>query len=69
MFLSDAVQIELRRLNRINENEVLKKEGDLFIAINVVNQQRRIIQLEMDLVEKINKMAPSSGLHRKILKG
>ena len=43
MFLSDAVQIELRRLNRINENEVLKKEGDLFIAINVVNQQRRII--------------------------
>ena len=46
MFLSDSVQQELRRARKINENEVLKKEGDLFVAINVVNQQRRIITIE-----------------------
>jgi hypothetical protein len=70
MFLSDDVQQELRRLNKINENEVLKKEGDLFIAINVIDQQRRIVTIENGLLERINKhYVPSGGQNRKILKG
>ena len=38
MFLSDNVQQALRQMNKIETNEVLKKEGDLFIAVNVVTQ-------------------------------
>jgi len=71
MFLSDSVQQELRRARKINENEVLKKEGDLFVAINVVNQQRRIITIETELLEIINRTnSVSSNVgNRKILKG
>jgi hypothetical protein len=70
MFLSDDVQQELRRLNKINENEVLKKEGDLFIAINVIDQQRRIVSIENGLLERLNKHYVSSGgKNKKILKG
>lgn len=71
MFLSDEVQQELRRINKINENEVLKKEGDLFVAVNVINQQRRIITIETELLERINKSGGTvlSVRNRKILKG
>ena len=69
MYLSDNIQEELRRLNKIERNEVLKKEGDLFVAVNVVSQQRRIIQLEHELVERINKLTPANSMNKRILKG
>lgn len=69
MFLPENIQGELRRLNKIQENEVLKKEGDLFVAVNVINQQRRIVQLERDLVEKINRLSPTTGTNKRVLKG
>ena len=69
MFLPSNIQEELRILNKINENEVLKKEGDLFVAVNVVSQQRRIVQLERDLVERISKLSPSHGTNKRVLKG
>ena len=69
MYLSDNIQEELRRLNKIERNEVLKEEGDLFVAVNVVSQQRRIIQLEHELVERINKLTPANSMNKRILKG
>jgi len=69
MFLNDNVQQALRQMNRIETNEVLKKEGDLFIAVNVVTQQRRIIQIDQSLVESLMKgqRPPGSGVG--LLKG
>ena len=69
MYLNDNVQQALRQMNKIDINEVLKKEGDLFVSVNVVTQQRRIIQIDHSLVESLakGKMPPGSG--RGILKG
>ena len=69
MYLDDNVQQALRQMNKIAVNEVLKKEGDLFVAVNVETQQRRIVQIEQSLVESLSKgqRPPSSG--RGLLKG
>ena len=70
MFLSDEIQKELRRINKISQNEVLKKEGDLFIAVNVINQQRRIVSIEVGLLERFSESKNAdSQVVRKILKG
>lgn len=69
MFLPENIQGELRRLNKIQDNEVLKKEGDLFVAVNVINQQRRIVKLERELVERINRLSPTTGTNKRVLKG
>ena len=68
MFLSDQVQDELRRIGKINNNEVLKKEGDLFVAINVLNQQRRIVTLDVELIERISRHSGVSS-NKRVLKG
>ena len=69
MYLDDNIQQALRQMNKIAINEVLKKEGDLFVAINVETQQRRIVQIDQSLVESLAKgqRPPSSG--RGLLKG
>ena len=63
MYLNDNVQQALRQMNKIALNEVLKKEGDLFVAVNVETQQRRIVQIDQSLVESLTKgqRPPSSG--------
>lgn len=53
MYLPDSVQKTLRRIGKITENEVVKKEGDLFIAINVLNQSSRILVEEVNLIESL----------------
>ena len=35
MYLDDNIQQALRQMDKIAVNEVLKKEGDLFVAVNV----------------------------------
>tara|TARA_Y100001970_G_C14001808_1_gene733795 strand:+ start:722 stop:916 length:195 start_codon:yes stop_codon:yes gene_type:complete len=45
MYLDESVQRKLREQNIISENEVLTQEGDLFVAINVLSQDRRIVTL------------------------
>ena len=69
MFLDDNVQQALRQMKKIAVNEVLKKEGDLFVAINVETQQRRIVQIDHSLVESIvkGKHIPNTG--KGLLKG
>lgn len=69
MYLDDNVQQALRQINKIAVNEVLKKEGDLFVAVNVETQQRRIVQIDQSLVESLKKgqRPPNSG--KGLLKG
>ena len=63
MYLDDNVQQALRQMNKIAVNEVLKKEADLFVAVNVETQQRRIVQIDQSLVESLAKgqRPPNSG--------
>ena len=69
MYLDDNVQQALREMNKIAINEVLKKEGDLFVAVNVETQQRRIIQIDQSLVESLAKGKRPPGTGRGLLKG
>ncbi len=67
MQLNDNIQQKLRSLGKINFNEILLKEGDLLVAVNVITQQRRIIEKDRELLEALNIKSNNSG--RKILKG
>ncbi len=67
MYLPDSVQKTLRRIGKITENEVVKKEGDLFIAINVLNQSSRILIEEVNLIESLTTDLKQNN--RTILKG
>ena len=70
MHLSDEFQRELRNTKVISEQEVVKKEGDLFIAVNVINQQRRIINIEKQLLERFNlQSSQKMQSERRILRG
>lgn len=51
MYLDKNLQEELRSRGIIAENEVISKEGDLYVAVNVINNQRRIVQLDRTLLE------------------
>ena len=70
-YLPDQVQRELRSLGKITESEAVLKEGDIFVAINVVNQSRRILALDVGLVESLdkNQSAGSAGAAKRLLKG
>ena len=56
-----------RELNVINENEVISKQGDIFLAINVLTQQKRVLKLNNLLLASINRESKTEN--RKILKG
>ncbi len=70
MYLSDEIQNQLRSQGMISINEVVKKEGDLYIAVNVIDQSRRITNVSNDLIEsiKINSSTPNRN-GRGLLKG
>ena len=59
--LPENMQKELRSRGVINLNEVATKEGDLYIAVNVINKLRRIIHIDDFVVE--------GKSHKKLLKG
>ena len=65
--ITDDMQNELRSRGIIASNEVLKKEGDLYYALNVLTQERRIIKNSHVIGEVIS----SSMLRgqKKVLKG
>ena len=60
-YLPENMQIILRSRGIINLNETALKEGDLYVAINVINKQRRIIHVNDFILE-------GKG-HKKLLKG
>ena len=69
MFLSDDIQKQLRDKGVITVNEVVKKEGDLYIAVNVLDQNRRITNINNALIESLKNSAPGKSNGRGLLKG
>ena len=67
MFLPDTIQETLRNLNKITQQEVVKKQGDLFIAVNVLTGNSRIMQEEKNLIESLYVTSNKPG--KQILKG
>ena len=51
MYLSENTQKNLRLAGIISENEVVMSEGDLYVAVNVVSNQRRIVNIDRSLLE------------------
>jgi len=69
MYLDDNIQQALRQMNKIALNEVVKKEGDLFVAVNVETQQSRVVAIDQSLVESLAKGQRPPGSGRGLLKG
>ena len=71
-YLKDATQALLRNAGQIDKNEVVAKEADLFIAVNIVNQTRRILNISGRILEAVN-LAESGMIKneskKRILKG
>ena len=65
--ISDSLQRKLRELGVLSESEVLKKEGDLYFALNVVSQERRLIQNPNVIREVLHSGSKHTG--KKVLKG
>lgn len=51
MYIDNTLQEALRTKGVISEQEVVSKEGDLYVAVNVINNSRRIIQIDKTLLE------------------
>ena len=64
MYLPDEIQKILRAKKIISENEVVLKEADLYIALDVITQNKRTVSFEKNIIEKQN--IPGN---KKILKG
>jgi hypothetical protein len=50
-YLSDDVINILRQNKVIKKEEVVMKEGDLFVAFDVVTQNRRVVEVPTSLLE------------------
>lgn len=61
MYLDKNLQESLRTQGVISANEVVMQEGDLFVAVNIINNSRRIVQLDSTLLE--------SRQNKQLLKG
>jgi len=66
VYLPDEIQKILRNKKIITENEVVLKEADLYVAVNVLTQNKRTIRFEQSIIEKHVK---AENNNRKILKG
>ena len=67
MFLNDNIQKTLRNLGKISVKEVVKKVGDIFVAVNVENSESRILTEETQLINSL--MNESVKTNKEILKG
>mgnify|MGYP003114456005 CR=1 FL=1 len=71
-YLKDATQTLLRNAGQIDKNEIVAKEADLFVAVNIVNQTRRILNISGRILEAVN-LAESGMIKneskKRILKG
>tara|TARA_R110001592_G_scaffold177366_3_gene417676 strand:+ start:117 stop:308 length:192 start_codon:yes stop_codon:yes gene_type:complete len=46
-YLEEDIQRDLRSRGLITENEVVTKQGDLYIAVNVVDNTKRVVNIDM----------------------
>jgi len=65
LYLSDEVQSILREMKKISSHEVVKKQGDLYIAVNVLSGNSRILQGDHQLIESLT----GQKSDKRILKG
>jgi len=54
MYLEKNLQDILRQQGVISANEAVLCEGDLYVAVNVLDNSRRIVQLDRTLLESKN---------------
>ena len=54
-YLSDDLQKKLRSIGLITETEVAAKQGDVYIAVSVINDARRVIHVDNTLLLEENK--------------
>lgn len=66
MYLPDDIQKVLRSNGLINDHEVVLKEGDVYVAVNVITKTRRVMNVSDSLLEKYTSTTNTS---RRILKG
>jgi hypothetical protein len=67
MFLSDTIQRTLRELGKITDEEVVKKQGDIYVAVNVTTAENRILVNETQLIESLSEKVLKKG--KQLLKG
>ena len=68
MYLNDEIQETLRKLGKISQKEVVKKEGDIYVAFNVLTNESRILASDYQLIESLT--SNRGGRYNKsILKG
>tara|TARA_R110000803_G_scaffold152126_1_gene217203 strand:- start:72 stop:263 length:192 start_codon:yes stop_codon:yes gene_type:complete len=46
-YLEEDIQRDLRSRGLITENEVVTKQGDLYIAVNVVDNTKRVVNIDV----------------------
>ena len=63
-YLNDNLQKKLRNLKLINENEVVARQGDLFVAVNVLTQEKRNVNIDSSLLGE-----SELNLSKRVLKG
>ena len=68
MYLSDNIQKTLRELGKITNKEVVKKEGDIYVAFNVITKESRILVSDHHLIESLTTKR-SGDINKQILKG
>ena len=55
MTLPDNHQQQLRQSGVLNENEVVAKEGDLYVATDVLTGAKRIVTIPQNLLENLQR--------------
>ena len=45
-YLKDDIQKSLRDSGLITENEVVTKQGDLYVAVNVIDNTKRVVNID-----------------------
>ena len=68
MYLNDNIQKTLRELGKISEKEVVKKEGDIYVAFNVITNESRILTSDHQLIESLSSTR-GDNQYKNILKG
>ena len=68
MYLPDNIQKTLRELGKITNKEVVKKEGDIYVAFNVITNESRILTSDHHLIESLT-TGKRGDHHKQILKG
>ena len=67
MFLQDEIQRTLRELGKISNEEVVKKQGDIYVAVNLKTAENRILVNETTLIESLSNNSPNQN--KQLLKG